>query len=230
MLLFYAGRVLVSGPEDGATEWSWGGELLLVGLCVTWNLLQPKVADSSSHSGCGWSADTEASGTLPRSWIQNGADGGSLSAFPWMRVLTTLCCSAAVELTQLQLGTAVPVRLPGQCFCPLFATSVWLRIRGYLGCNLKFLSNFADYRRGEGEPRTSNWVSISAAATSGLPEALADISACKLTPLWPFTILNMLYLYPILSFLLTPLFLCLCFACRSKLSLGVSNSEDKRGV
>lgn len=58
-----------------------------------------------------------------QSWVYKGADVGSLSAFPWTRFLTTLCCSASVELMQLQLGTAGPVCLPGQCFCPSFATS-----------------------------------------------------------------------------------------------------------
>lgn len=105
---------------------------------------------------------------------------------------------------------------------------VWLGIRGYLGCTLKFLSNSVDYRGVEGEPRASNQVSVSVAAASGLPEALTDISACKLTPLWPFTILNMLY--PVLSFLLTSPFLHLCFACPSELSLGVAKGEDKGGI
>lgn len=74
-------------------------------------------------------------------------------------------------------------------------------------------------------------MSISAAAAaSGLPEALTDITACKLTPLWPFTTLNALYLYPILSFLLAPPCLHLCFACPSGLSLGMSKAEGKRGL
>lgn len=58
-----------------------------------------------------------------QSWIYKGADGSSLSAFPWTWSLTTLCGSALVGLMQLQLGTAVPVCLPGWCFCPSSATS-----------------------------------------------------------------------------------------------------------
>lgn len=73
-------------------------------------------------------------------------------------------------------------------------------------------------------------MSISAAAASGLPEALTDITACKLTPSWPFRTLNALYLYPILSFLLTPSCLHLCFACLSELSLGMSKAEVKKGL
>lgn len=82
------------------------------------------------------------------------ADGSSLSAFPRTRFWTTLCCSASVELMQLQLGTAVPVCLPGWC-CPSRATvSVAANMR-ILGLHSKFLSSSADYRRVEGEPRAT---------------------------------------------------------------------------
>lgn len=150
----------------------------------------------------------------PAQQIYKGANVGSLSAFPWTRFGTTLCCFASLE-PWLQHGTAVPRCLPGQCFCPSCATTEGGRDERTLG--LTFLSNSADSTGGEGEPRGSNQVSISAAAASLLPEALSDISACKLTPLWPFTILNTLYLYPVLSLLLTPPFLHPCFACPREL-------------
>lgn len=196
------------------------------------NLLQTEVANSGLLSQWPWLICQLKSILYPaqQSWMYKGASVSSLSAFPWTRFLTTLllCFSgtdAAATWDSIACMSARPVLLSFICY-----QWEWLGVRGYLGCRLKFLSNSADYRGVEGEPRASNQVSISAAATSGLSEALTDITACKLTPLWPFTILNMLYLYPILSFLLTPPFLHLCFACPSELSLGVSKGEDKRGI
>lgn len=193
-------------------------------------MLQPKVADSALLSQRPWLICQLQSILYPaqQSWVYEVANVGSLSAFPWTKFMTALllCFSRTDRAATWDSGacmSARPVLLSFIC-----CQWVWLGIRRCLCCTLKFLSNSADYRGAKGEPRASNQVSISAA--SGLPESLADISACKLASLWPFTILKTLYLYPILSFLLTPPFLRLCFACPRELSLGVSKGEDKRGI
>lgn len=76
--------MLLSGPEDGTTEWSRGGEGLLVDLCVTCNpvccilkwltlvfTLPTAVANLRSISH-----------PAQQSWIYKETDVGSLSAFP----------------------------------------------------------------------------------------------------------------------------------------------------
>lgn len=105
---------------------------------------------------------------------------------------------------------------------------VWVGIWGYLGYTLGFSLTLQTLWGLKWDPKASNWVSISAAF--GLPETLPDICACKLTPSWPSTILDTLYLYPVPFFLITSPFLHLCFACPSELSLGVSKGEDRRGI
>lgn len=153
-----------------------------------------------------------------------------LSAFPWMNFLATLHCSASVELLQLHLGTAMPASGRLVLLSCIYHQWVWVGIWGYLGYTLGFLLTLQTLWGLKWDPKASNWVSISAAAAFGLPEALPDICACKLTPSWPSTILDTLYLYPVPFFLITSPFLHLCFACPSELSLGVSKGEDRRGI
>lgn len=168
------------------------------------NLLHPQVPDWPSVADL---VPCPAEPDLQRASV------GSLSAFLWTRFGTALCCFASVE-PWLQHGTAVPRCLPGQRFCPSCATTGRQGMRGPWA---HISEQLCRLHRAEGEPRGSSQVSISAAAASLLPEALSDISACKLTPLWPFTFPNTLYLYPFLSSLLTPPFLHPCFACPSEL-------------
>lgn len=154
------GCVLVSGPEDDATEWSWSGEGFVC--CLKSNLLQPKAPD--------WLTAATADLPTPKHLAPSPAELDTLRgrcAFIKCLFLdeifdnTMLLCfsgtDAAAAWDSSACMSARPVLLSFVCY-----QWVWLGIRGYLGYTLKFLSNSADHRGLEGEARVSKQVSISA--------------------------------------------------------------------